>query len=124
MESFDLSLLGVILPQAVGVLLMIAGLVAALTLRARLGSTATGLTVAATGLGALTFLISTWWQTFGLRSVIEEGGGSRYAMISFVSLVLWLLHLVWTGLLIGAVFAGRRRPPVVENAVMSPGSPL
>lgn len=124
MESFDLSLLGVILPQVVGMLLMLAGLAAALALRTRLGSAATGLTVAATGLGVLDFLIGTWWQAFGLRSVIEDGGDSRYAVISFVSLALWLLHLVWTGLLIGAVFAGRRRPPVVENAVMAPGSPL
>ncbi|MEU7821255.1 hypothetical protein [Catellatospora sp. NPDC049133] len=124
MESFDLSLLGIILPQLVGVLLMIAGLIAALAQRARLGSLATALTVAATGLGAVTFVISTWWQAFGIRSVIEDGGEGRYTLISVVALILWLMHLVWTGLLIGAVFAGRRRPPVVENAVLTPGSPL
>lgn len=124
MESFDLSMLGALLPQTVNALVLIAAGVTALALRARLGSAATWLTVAACAIGTVDSAISAWWQLFGIRSVIEDGGDSRYTVISVFSLALWLVHLIWISLLVVAVFVGRRRPPVVENAVMAPGSPL
>ncbi|GAA2363171.1 hypothetical protein Cme02nite_40850 [Catellatospora methionotrophica] len=124
METFELSMLGVMVPQAVNALVLIAVGIAALMMRARLGSTVTALTVAAAAIGTLDFLASAWWQSFGIRSVIMGDGEGRYTLISIVGLVFWLVHLVWTSLLIAAVFVGRRRPPVVENAVMAPGSPL
>ncbi|GIG00735.1 hypothetical protein [Catellatospora citrea] len=124
MEEFDMTMLGVIVPQAVGVLMMIAALVAALVMRGRLGVAATGLTVAATALGALTFVFNAWWQSAGVRMVFEGGGDGRYTVLTVVSLATWAMHLLWTGLLIAAVFAGRRRTPVVQNVVLGPGSLL
>ncbi|MFC7245140.1 hypothetical protein ACFQO7_21905 [Catellatospora aurea] len=117
MESFDLSMLGALLPQTVNAIVLIAAGITAYALRARLGSAATWLTVAATAIGAVDFMASAWWQLWGIRSVIEGGGGPRYTMITVVSLVFWFIHLVWTSLLIAAVFVGRRRPtalPAVE----------
>ncbi|GAA1412752.1 hypothetical protein ACFQZ4_30105 [Catellatospora coxensis] len=111
MESFELSMLGALLPQTVSAVVLIAAGVTALALRARLGSAATWLTVAAATIGAVDFMAGAWWQVYGIRSVIEDGGDSRYTVISVVSLVFWFFHLVWTSLLIVAVFVGRRRPP-------------
>ncbi len=121
-SSFDFGMLGYAVPQLIGALPFLVGLVLALTMRARLGAVATGLAMAACVLGIVGVLISTWWGLWGIRAVYEADGSST--VIGIVSVLIALLHLVWLSLLVAAVFAGRRPAVVVRDAVPAPDSPL
>ncbi|MEV4411088.1 hypothetical protein [Catellatospora sp. NPDC049609] len=122
LETFDVSMLGYLVPQLVGAVPFLIGLILALAMRARIGPLAAGLTLAACALGLLGVIINAWWGLWGIRAAVE--GGSPQTTIVVVNLVLGLIHLAWLSLLVGAVFAGRRQLPVVRTAVPAPDSPL
>lgn len=124
MQKLELSMLGAVVPQIFGALILLVGLILAVSMRQSLGRSAAGLAIAATALGILNFLAITWWQLFGVQTVIYDGGDNRYAILSIVNVLFGLLHLTWTTLLLSAVFVGRRRPPVVQTATLAPDSPL
>lgn len=122
-SSFDVGMLGYAVPQLIGAVPFLVGLVLALAMRARLGALATGLTTAACVLGILGVLISTWWGLWGIR-MVYEADGSPTTVIGIISVLIAVLHLVWLSLLVAAVFAGRRHAVVVRDAVPAPDSPL
>jgi hypothetical protein len=122
-SSFDVSMLGYLVPQLLGGLPFLAGLILALVRRAQLTAAATGLTVAACVLGLLGVALSAWWGTFGFR-MLFEGVDRPLVALNVVNQLLGLVHLAWLSLLVGAVFAGRRQVPAVRTAVPAPGSPL
>ncbi|BCJ72600.1 hypothetical protein CS0771_21440 [Catellatospora sp. IY07-71] len=122
-SSFDVGMLGYALPQLIGAVPFLVGLILALTMRVRLGAVATGLTMTACVLGIVGVLISTWWGLWGIRTVYEDFDSPMNA-VAAVNVVLGLLHLLWLSLLVAAVFAGRRHAVVVRDAVPAPDSPL
>jgi hypothetical protein len=96
----------------------------AYTKRPRLGRAASNLLVVGASVGALSSLFSTWWSVFGLPAVM----GSEFAkntdrdmfqiIWTSVSLLQAIIHMVWVGLIIAAVFV--RRPG--QAATMPPAS--
>ncbi len=122
-SSFDVGMLGYAVPQLIGAVPFLVGLILAVAMRARLGAVATGLTVAACVLGIVGMLISTWWGLWGIRAVYQDLDSPMNA-VAAVNVLLGLLHVVWLSLLVGAVFAGRRHAVVVRDAVPAPDSPL
>ncbi|WP_027343612.1 hypothetical protein [Hamadaea tsunoensis] len=126
MRSLETADFIAVIPAVLSLFAFGAGAVVVLVLRSRVGGGASSLAAAGLGLLVLLSIWDVFWIIVGAPSIPEfmQNHHMSYSelntLIAVITLVTGILHLIAVGLLLFAVFAGRRPKAAAPTAPLTP----